>query len=74
MITEGNIKDADRVLRNIMSIINAYNPELTKSDVSIEKTQKNNYKLLDSNGNLILLLSKQLLNDELINTIGIKLK
>jgi hypothetical protein len=74
IINEANITDVERVCRNIMEIVSKYNPELTKADIYLTKTQKNNYKLCDNNDNLILLISKYLLRDDVIQTLGIKLK
>ena len=46
--------------------LTAYSPKTDEKDIRVEKTSKGNWKVFDANGKRICLVSKSILNDEVV--------
>ncbi len=72
MITEGNITDQERQYRTFAGLVKTYRPDIDMETITVEKTPKGNWKIYDSTGKKVCLVSKVVLNDTLIDAKGIK--
>lgn len=73
MITnEANITNNERSYREFNELVKTYVPGYDATSISIKKTSRGNYKLIDAEGRCRHLVSKFLLNDELIATYNLK--
>ena len=66
MIVENNISNKERLYRNFVNMGKAYSPKTDEKDIRVEKTSKGNWKVFDANGKRICLVSKSILNDEVV--------
>ena len=73
MINESNITDIERDYRSFCSLVRVYAPGKTIEDIELLKTPRGNYKLYDKLGKFIKLVSKNIMNDNIISQYGIAL-
>ena len=66
MVVESNISNKERLYRNFVNMVKAYSPKIDEKDIRVEKTSKGNWKVFDANGKRICLVSKSILNDEVV--------
>ena len=66
MIVENNISNKERLYRNFVNMVKAYSPKTDEKDIRVEKTSKGNWKVFDASGKRICLVSKSILNDEVV--------
>lgn len=64
MITEGNINDNERIYRQFIKLVQVYKKDVIETQIKVEKTPKNNWKVMDKDGNKICIVSKNVLTDE----------
>lgn len=72
MILESNITNNERQYRNFIEMVKSYKKDATIDNICIHKTSKGNWCVYDENRKKICLISKYLLNDELIEKFNIK--
>ena len=73
MINESNITNIERDYRSFCSLVGVYAPGKTIEDIELLKTPRGNYKLYDKSGKFIKLVSKNIMNDNIISQYGIAL-
>jgi hypothetical protein len=64
MIVEGNIHDNERIYRQFIKLVQVYKKDVIETQIKVEKTPKNNWKVMDKDGNKICIVSKNVLTDE----------
>jgi hypothetical protein len=64
MIIEGNINDNERIYRQFIKLVQVYKKDVIETQIKVEKTPKNNWKVMDKDGNKICIVSKNVLTDE----------
>jgi hypothetical protein len=64
MIVEGNINDNERIYRQFIKLVQVYKKDVIETQIKVEKTPKNNWKVMDKDGNKICIVSKNVLTDE----------
>ena len=67
MILESGISNDERSYRNFRDIVTAYCPEVDIDTVKVTKTPKGNWKAVDSDGNKLCLVSRNVISDELVD-------
>lgn len=67
MIVESNITNCERQYRNFCGLVSTYKPNVELDKITVEKTPKGNWRVYDKNGNKVCLVSKFILNDELVD-------
>ncbi len=72
MITEGNITDKERQYRNFLGLVSTYRPNVEIDKITVEKTPKGNWRVYDKSGEKVCLVSKNVLNDELVDAKNIR--
>lgn len=73
MISESNITNIERDYRNFCSLVGVYAPGKTVEDIELTKTSRGNYKMYDKSGKFIKLISKNIMNDNIISQYGVAL-
>lgn len=66
MVTESNITNKERLYRNFVNMVQAYSPKTAEKDIKVEKTSRGNWRVFDATGKKICLVSKSILNDEVV--------
>ena len=66
MISEGNITNNERLYRNFMAMVQVYKKDADDKSIKVAKTSKGNWKVFDSNGRKICLVSKNILTDAMV--------
>ena len=66
MLTESNISNKERLYRNFVNMVKAYSPKTEEKDIKVEKTPRGNWRVYDATGKKICLVSKSILNDEVV--------
>ena len=64
MIVEGNINDNERIYRQFIKLVEVYKKYVKENEIKVEKTPKNNWKVMDKDDNKICIVSKNVLTDE----------
>ena len=64
MIVEGNINDNERIYRQFIKLVEVYKKDVKENEIKVEKTPKNNWKVMDKDDNKICIVSKNVLTDE----------
>lgn len=64
MITEGNINDNERIYRQFIKLVEVYKKDVKENEIKVEKTPKNNWKVMDKDNRKICIVSKNVLTDE----------
>lgn len=72
MLIESNITNDERQYRNFCGIVKSYRPDVSIDDIHVCKTSKGNWLVHDKDCKKICLISKNILNDELVDSKKIK--
>lgn len=67
MINESNITNSERLYRNFCGLVSVYKPNVDLATIQVEKTPKGNWRVYDADGKKICLVSRAVLNDELVD-------
>jgi hypothetical protein len=69
----GNISNIERQYRNFINMIKSYNPNVDTTKIGVFRTNKGNWKVYDENQNKICLISKYLLNNDIIDKYNLRI-
>lgn len=72
MIIEGNITNNERLYRNFMAMVQVYKKNADEKNITVAKTSKGNWKVFDSDGRKICLVSKNILTDSMVEEYKLK--
>lgn len=69
----GNISNIERQYRNFINMVKSYNPNIDATKIGVFRTNKGNWKVYDENQNKICLISKYLLNNDIIDKYNLRI-
>ena len=72
MINEGNITNDERMFRNFIEMVKTRCKDCSLETIEVCKTSKGNWSV-NCCGKKVMLVSRNILNDELVEKYGIKL-
>lgn len=74
IITEGgNISNLERCYRNFTNMVKTYRPDVDPSKIGVYRTSRGNWRVFDENGRKICLVSKNILNNDIIDAYNLRI-